>query len=250
MIGPAFELYEPINVLKPIAPDVWIVDGSALTLSFLGVSVSFPTRMTIVRLRDGGLWCHSPIALTGELRAQMEALGPVRHLVSPNLLHYVFIGEWQRAWPDALAWASPGVRERAAAHGSHVHFDADLASSAPADWAGEIEQELFAGGRFIHEVAFFHRPSRTLILADLIENFELDRAARRWRWLMRAAGVADPDGKAPLEMRWTFWGHRDLARASRDRLLTWQPDRIIIAHGRWYDHDARAELVRAFRWLD
>jgi hypothetical protein len=250
MIGPAFELYEPINVLKPIAPDLWIVDGPALTLSALGISVSFPTRMTIVRLPDGELWCHSPIALDDGLRAQVEALGPVRHLVSPNLLHYVYIGEWQRAWPNAIAWASPGVRERAAAHGCDVRFDADLTGTPPEAWAGEIDQELFAGGRFIHEVAFFHRGSRTLILADLIENFELDRMQRRWRWLMRAAGVADPDGKAPVEMRWTFWGHRDEARESRARLIGWNPVRIVIAHGRWYERDGTAELQRALRWLD
>jgi hypothetical protein len=250
MIGPVCELYEPIDVLKPVAPGVWIVDGPALTLSALGVSVAFPTRMTIVRLDDGGLWCHSPTALSDDLRAQVDALGPVRHLVSPNLLHYLYIGQWQRAWPDAVAWASPGVRERAAAQGSDVRFDVDLSMSAPSDWDGQIAQEIFQGGRFIHEVAFFHGSSRTLILADLIENFELDRIQQRWRWLMRAAGVADPDGKAPIEMRWTFWGHRDEAQESRRRLIAWQPERIIIAHGRWYEQDGTAELARALRWLD
>jgi hypothetical protein len=248
--GQRSELYEPINILKPVAAGIWIVDGPALSLSALGLSVSFPTRMTIVRLDDGGLWCHSPIALSDGLRLQVNALGPVRHLVSPNLLHYLHIGQWQRAWPDAVAWASPGVRERAAAQGSDARFDADLAAGAPADWDGRIDQEIFQGGRFIREVTFFHRASRTLILADLIENFELDRVEKRWRWLLRAAGVADPDGKAPVEMRWTFWGHRDEARQSRARLIAWQPERVIIAHGRWYERDGTAELERALRWLD
>ena len=250
MIGPACELYEPIDELKPVAAGVWIVDGPAVTLSALGISVSFPTRMTIVRLDDGGLWCHSPVALGDGLRSQVDALGPVRHLVSPNLLHYLHIGQWQRAWPEAISWASPGVRERAAAQGSDAQFDADLSSVAPSVWDSQIEQEIFQGGRFIREVTFFHTRSRTLILADLIENFELDRIQRRWRWLMRAAGVADPDGKAPIEMRWTFWGHREEARESRRRLIAWQPERIIISHGRWYERDGTAELKRALRWLD
>jgi hypothetical protein len=149
-----------------------------------------------------------------------------------------------------VAWASPGVRKRAAAHGSDARFDADLSTSAPPQWQGQIEQEIFQGGRFIREVAFFHQSSRTLILADLIENFELERTQRRWRWLMRAAGVADPDGKAPVEMRWTFWGHGDEARESRARLIGWNPERIVIAHGRWYERDGTAELRRALRWLD
>jgi hypothetical protein len=64
MAGPVVALYEPIDVLKPVADGIWIVDGPALALSALGIEVSFPTRMTIVRLDDGGLWCHSPIALS------------------------------------------------------------------------------------------------------------------------------------------------------------------------------------------
>jgi hypothetical protein len=32
-------------------------------------------------------------------------------------------------------------------------------------------------------------------------------------------------------------------------MLDWDPERIIIAHGRWYDRDGGAELRRAFRWI-
>jgi len=242
-------LYRPIGTLKPVADGVWIVDGPAVTLSVLGADLSFPTRMTLVRLADGGLWCHSPVALDEALCAQVQALGPVRHLVSPNRLHYLSIGEWQRAWPQALAWASPGVRERAAEHGRDVRFDADLRDAPPPDWAGQIDQLLFRGSRYLHELVFFHRASATLVLADLIENFELQRVQHKWRWLVRLAGAADPDGKAPLDMRMTFWGHEAEAAACLRRMLAWAPERVVLAHGRWYERDGTAELRRAFRWL-
>jgi hypothetical protein len=35
----------------------------------------------VVRLSDGSLWVHSPVALDGELRAGLDALGPVKHIV-------------------------------------------------------------------------------------------------------------------------------------------------------------------------
>jgi catechol 2,3-dioxygenase-like lactoylglutathione lyase family enzyme len=57
------------------------------------------------------------------------------------------------------------------------------------------------------------------------------------------------DGKAPLDLRLTFWGHKDQARQCVERMLQWQPGRIIFSHGRWYDSNAVAELRRAFRWL-
>lgn len=242
-------LYEPINTLKPVAPDIWIADGPVLRMATpFGGGMPFPTRMTVVRLHDGGLWCHSPIAPDEGLFAEMDALGPVRHLVSPNLLHYASIAIWNRRYPDACAWASPGVRERAASQKIEVAFDADLADAPPEVWSAEIDQLRFRGSRVFQEIVFFHRASATLILADLIENFERARVTRGMRWLARLGGVLDPDGKAPLDMRMTFIGRRRVARECFERIMAWHPQRVILAHGRWYPENAETELRRAFRW--
>ena len=102
----------------------------------------------------------------------------------------------------------------------------------------------------MEEVVFFHRKTRTLVLADLIENFEPGKIGGAYRWLVRFAGAADPDGKAPIDLRLTFSGRKDAARASFERMLAWEPDKVILAHGRWYNRNGSAELRRAFRWLD
>ena len=244
-------LYEPINTLKPIAPDIWIADGPEARMATpFGGGMPFPTRMTTVRLHDGSLWCHSPIASDETLFREIDALGPVRHLVSPNLLHYASITAWKRRYPNAIAWASPGVRERAAAQHIGVAFDADLADAPPDAWAADLDQMRFRGSRVIEEFVFFHRASATLILADLIENFEPEKLTRGMRWLAWLGGVLDPDGKAPLDMRMTFMGHKRLARESFDRVIAWHPQRVILAHGRCYERNAEAELRRAFRWVD
>ncbi len=243
------KLYEPISVLKPVEGDLWIVDGPAVTFSGAGLSLSFPTRMVIVRLTDATLWIWSPIELTRELGAKVDALGVVRHIVSPNKLHYVHVSQWKTAYPDAWAWASPGVRERAAKKRVDVGFDRDLGDGPDAAWAKDIDQLVFRGGRFMEEVTFFHRATRTLILADMIENFESDRLTFSERLLTRLGGVLDPDGKAPSDMRATFIGRHAVARASFESMLAWNPERVVIAHGRWYDRDGVNELRRAFRWL-
>ena len=243
-------VYEPLNTLKPVAPELWLVDGPLIHMAALGSSAAFPTRMTVVRLPGGGLWLHSPIAPSDDLFDTLDALGPVRHLISPNRLHYAHIGAWKRRYPDALAWASPGVRERAASQRIEVIFDADLDDAPPPAWAETIDQLRFVGGRLIEEIVFFHRPAATLVLADLIENFEPSRLSTPMRWLARLGGVLDPDGKAPLDMRLTFIGHKDRARACLARMLAWRPRRVILAHGRCYFDHAETELQRAFRWLD
>lgn len=200
-------------------------------------------------LASGDLWCHLPKVLTPALQAEIDDLGPVCHLVAPNKIHYVHIPAWARAYPEAIAWAAPGVGDRAARQAQPIVFQANLGDSPPPAWATEIDQCIVRGSRFMEEVVFFHRPSRTLILTDLIENFEPDGASPWLRCLLCLRGNVDPDGKTPHDLQLTFWGCKQQARASLQQMLAWQPDRILLAHGRWYDQNAVAELRRAFRWL-
>jgi len=91
------ELYQPINTLKLVDENIWIVDGSVVRMAMYGMMIPFSTRMTIVRLNNGELWCHSPIALTEGLKTEIDSLGLVRHLISPNKIHYVHISTWAKA---------------------------------------------------------------------------------------------------------------------------------------------------------
>ena len=242
-------LYLPLNTLKPLAPDIWMVDGPIVSMSApLGLRVPFPTRMTVVKLAGGGLWCHSPIAPDRTLFAMLDALGPIQHLVSPNKLHYTHIAAWKLRYPSAVTWASPGVRERTATR-HEAAFDADL-GSAPLAWANDIDQLCFKGSWAMEEFVFFHRSSETLILTDLIENFEAAKLPALLRWVGRLGGVLDPDGKTPMDWRTSFRRRKSEARACLATMLAWHPKRVILAHGRCYVSNAEDELRRAFRWLD
>jgi hypothetical protein len=108
---------------------------------------------------------------------------------------------------------------------------------------------IFRGSRFLDEVVFFHQESRSLIVADLIENFEVERLDPAMAVVMRVLGATHPDGKANLSFRMTFAGRHELARASLTRLTAWAPERVILAHGRCYPTHGAAELRRSFRWL-
>jgi hypothetical protein len=129
-----------------------------------------------------------------------------------------------------------------------LRVDAELGDAPAPEWAAEMDQVLIRG--VLTEADFFHRASRTVILTDLIENFEPARIHPRWlRLVVRAGHAADPHGSAPYDMRLSFLGRRRALRASVRRMLAWRPERVILAHGRWYDRDGAAELARAFAWV-
>lgn len=237
--------YSPLNVPKPVAPDVWIVDGPEIGLKFSGLTAAFPTRMTIVRLPEGRLWLHSPTQPDSGLVKAVSKLGTVDFLIAPNTLHYWWIPDWKQRFPDAAVYAVPTL-ERSAKR--PVPIDHTIGEAPPPEWSNAFDQVLVQG-KLLTEADFLHRESRTLILTDLIENFELSRV-RSWvyRWLIRLGGAADPDGKAPLDMRMSFLVDREPVRQAVQKMRAWRPERIIFAHGRWYENNAASEFERAFRW--
>ena len=86
-------------------------------------------------------------------------------------------------------------------------------------------------------------------MTDLIENFEPARVrSRLFRWLVRLAGVAHPGGGTPVDMRLTFWPRRRAVRAAMAEILSWDCERVVMAHGLPYERDGAAELRRAFGW--
>ena len=242
----AYAPYTPLNVPKSIATDVWLVDGPEIWFGYAGIKLPFPTRMTIVRFPDGGLWLHSPTEPLEALVASVRELGPVRCLVVPNSIHYWWAPDWKAKFPDAEVYAVANL-ERWAKRDFPPHHK--LGDAAPSVWADVIDQLVVAGDA-LTEAVFFHRPSRTLILTDLIENFEPSRVkSRLHRLLFRWGGAADPDGKAPIDMQLSYFRRRKAVRAAAERMIAWNPERVILAHGRWYDGNAVAELRRAFRWV-
>lgn len=239
-------LYEPINVLKPVADNIWIVDGPEVRMRFAGLKLPFTTRMTVVRLPDRRIWVHSPTALTDELHKAVNALGPVSFLISPNRLHTSWLATWKAQWPEAV---TIGVASESAWNGTRIEYGMDLGGNGTFPWQPAIGQCLVPGGSF-SEAIFFHAASRTLILTDLVENFEMTRVTGFWmRLLLRISGPLDPNGTAPPDMRYTFRHHRPQLRAAVQQMRAWAPERVILSHGRWYQNDGLAEMERAFAWV-
>lgn len=239
--------YPPLGTLKPVAENIWIVDGPAIRFGPRGFRMAFPTRMTIIRLAGDGLFIHSPIALSDSLRAEVAALGVPRWIIGPNRIHYWWVPEWRQAYPEAEVYLAPRIREQA---GGRIDFDGqelDARSGYPWD---DALATLPVTGSYMTEATFFHRPSRSLVLTDFIENFEAEKiGSRPLRWLVKAGGSLDPDGSMPRDMRLSYSRHKAELRAAVECMIGWNPERIILAHGRWYDRDGAAELRRAFRWL-
>jgi hypothetical protein len=225
------------NALRQLAENLWIAERPQ---SFYGLPVG--TRMTVIRLAGGRLLLHSPVALDSELRRQLDAIGRVCFAVAPNRVHHLYAGGVARVYPEARLWVAPGLERKR----PDLTFEAVLGDDAPAEWSDEVAQVFFRGRPYENEVVFFHRPSRTLILCDLAFNFG-PRAAAPTRLLMkllRSYGRLGPSTLDPLLIR-----DRRAARESLVRILAWDFDRIIVAHGDVLESGGHEILRQGYSWL-
>jgi hypothetical protein len=225
-------------MLRQLDDDLWVMERP---LRFGGVELG--ARMTVVRLRDGGLWLHSPLALDAELRGALERLGPPRFAVAPNRFHHLYIGAYRDAFPSVQLFAAPGLPEKR----TDLRFDGVLdRDEPPAGWAGQIDQALVRGYPLMNEVAFCHRASRTLLTSDLVFNIGAD-AARMTRIAFRLLGGYGRCGPTLSER--LLIRDRAAARRSLERILAWDFDRVVLAHGHVLEHGGPAMLREGYAWL-
>ena len=222
--------------------DLWLFDGPVVTGA---AGFRFPTRMAVVRLPgEGGLWVWSPVELSPQVRAQIAELGTVRHIVAPNSLHHTFLCEWAEAFPQAIVHAAHGLTQETA--GTVIH--ARLGDRANPAWEGTIEQVAVRGNRITCEVIFFHRPSGTTLVTDLVQHLPKGWFGG-WRALVaRLDLISGPEPAVPRKFRFAMTD-REAAREGVRRVLAWPTEKLVMAHGAPVTENARAVLQKAFRWL-
>jgi hypothetical protein len=222
--------------LERIDEGLWV---SAAPQTLYGIHLG--TRMTVVKLSGGGLFLHSVVPMSGALRSAVEALGPVQHIVLPDLYHHLHVGPWSLAYPRARVHAPPGMARKR----PDLRIDAELSEHPHPDWAKDLKPIFIAGCTF-RETVFVHPRSRSLICADLIENFH---GTDHWptRVYLKLAGIHGRVGFSRL-LR-VVYRDRPAARASLERLLAEDFDRILLAHGDVLPHGGKEALRLAYDWL-
>lgn len=228
--------------LRPLGDGLFVVDGPVVR----DMGVHFTTRMSVVKLSTGDVWVSSPVEVPFDVLTEIRRLGPVRYLVSATPRHFWRLYTWHTLFPEAELWSSP-LTPITLKHGS-LPLTGIVDDSATPPWGPDLDHVLIRGSSWLNEVAFFHRPSRTLLMEDVIQIHATRHGHPLRNALIELGGVAAPGGGVGRDIRATF-RDRDAARASVKRILAWDFDTLVIAHGPVVTRSARKTVENAFSWL-
>ncbi|MDA9503101.1 SDR family oxidoreductase [Bradyrhizobium sp. CCBAU 11357] len=230
--------------LSRVTDDIWILDDKPISAAGL----QLPVRMTVIRLSNGDLVLHSPVRYSPALRQELERLGSIRYLLAPNIAHWMFLPEWQRQLPQAAIFAARGLAARGQVRAAGVRIDREIGDTTPEEWAADL-QTLSVNAPMFSEVELFDRRSRTLVLTDIVQNLDPHHLSASNAAAANLLGIAKPDGKAPVYLRLLLRLGGRSAQAAAQRLVKLAPERVIFAHGDWFETQGTARLRRSLRWL-
>ena len=222
-----------------IAGQIWLQE---YPIHFAGCD--FNARMSVIRLSDSTLLLHSPCEIDSQTKKAILALGDVAYIIAPGSYHHLYIPSAQAAFPQAETYICPGIERKR----PEIDFDWFLADQPPEIWVNTLDQVLVRGNKYIWEVAFFHKPSRTLLLVDLIENFTDQTPNVNWQlklWWKVVFHMWDHPKPAPEYQ--LGWKDKAAASESLKRILDWDFEKIILSHGDLIGKDAKAIAQEAWK---
>lgn len=229
--------------MRQLQDSLWVHEDSMK----LG-PIPLALRMTVVRLATGGLWVHSPTALSAELKRQVDDLGAVSAVLGPSNGHNLWLQEWADAYPDATLFVTPGIPKKQPKLSGFQVLDEQTAAT----WSDDFEASVMGGVPFFGECVFLHRASRSLIVTDVVQNLRGQKytgfAKVMAKLVMEPIGFKDICIAPPLRFKFMI-KDRPAFMAFIDTVARWDFDRIIVAHGEIIEDQAKATFARLCeRW--
>jgi len=228
-------------LLKPIAKDVW---GHEADIK-LPLGMRMPGRATIMRMGgNGDLAIYSPLAIDDDVAKAIEALGDVRYLIAPNLVHWMYLEGAKKRFPKAKVYAPPGLEKKLK---GALEFEPLPATGHVKEIGEGLRFALVEGSPKMNEHVVLHEASRSLAVGDLLFNIHHTNSFGMRLFLMFLSRA----WKKPAQS--SFWKAltKDRAACARsvEQLLTWDYERVVVAHGDVIENDARAISRSCLAWM-
>jgi hypothetical protein len=221
------------NNLAQLDENLWLL---SFPLKLLGLDLR--RNVTVIRLNSGKLVIHSSAPFSAQDIEEIAALGQPGWILDSMLRHDTYAEEGRASFPQIPFLAPPGFSDL-------VTFPTQPILPAPPEWSPELDVFEMKGMPDARETVFLHRPSKTLIVADLVMNFPNDEPL--WAELMLKASVGSHHNPGVPRSVNSLVKNEAAFKLSVAMVLTWDFDRIIVGHGAPIESGGKGKLATALR---
>lgn len=216
--------------MRSLSENLWLL---SLPLKILGVDIR--RNVTLIRLSSGKLIIHSTAHFSEKDTAAIRSSGEPGWLVEAMVDHDTFSSEGHAAFPEVPFFAPEKFGER-------VEFPVCSLQEPPPEWLPEIEVIQVRGIPKMDEYVFFHHPSGTLVVCDLLFNFP--EISSLWAKLLLTPTLGlNPSPGFSKRVRMAIKDREEFSESLR-QILALPIRRIVPGHGEVLEHDAK-ERARA-----
>jgi len=204
-------------------------------------------RSTAIKLSSGDVWVVASTPLSNETKTAVDKLGPVKYIVAADADHHMFLTEWKTGYPDAKMIGVETLPQKK--KGEHWSFDGVYAPDSENKFGFEADIDaVYFSGFSKKDVAWLHKPTKTLIVADLI--FNLPATEQYSKSKQRKSGLFTKKLNPTTEFHKNFiWGEsKDKNAMARDAKIVngWEFVCIIPCHGNAIEAEAKKAWASVF----
>jgi len=240
------------TVVREVAPDVWIFSKPFTRFGMLPLG----GRTTVIKLStqtDGknDLWILASTPLITQTKEKVDELGAPKYLVSPDSDHHLFLAEWKHAYPEAKLIGPAVVANKKKDLEFHGVYGRDTEGTLYG-YEDEIEARYFSG--FSKEdIVFLHKPSKSLLEADLIFNMPCTEQYS----LVGGSGkvpilgaILTPSSNQSRKYVWKAVKKDGYNTMKEDAVAVagWDFERIIPCHGDVIETDGKKAWNDGLKW--
>jgi len=213
-------------------------------------------------MQNGSLAVFSPTALTSSLRTEISSMGTVKYLIAPDVEHHIFLDDWHKAYPGTKILAPEDLAPKREKSNSvlpwAVLFKKNTPTTVDPDFDREFDYE-YVHAHNNKELVFNHKPTKTLIEADLLFNLPANEQMSKTDihptsgiLTQLFVGMMSAKGTAIWQKRFLWYGasasDRPAFNKSIEKIDSWDFNRIIPCHGDVIENDGKAVWAKLFEW--
>jgi hypothetical protein len=221
--------------MEAIGENIWLQKHSFSTFG-----MKMGRNVVPIRLSSGKLVIHSTAAFSEENAAEIRQLGEPGWILDPTNFHDTYALQGAATFPEIPYFAPEGFP---AARKAKAHSLVE----PPAEWEEEIDVIPILGMPMTNEQVFFHRESKTLIVADLLFNLPSDIDGFTKASVKLISGIREYPGNS--RMFRLMIRDREAFESSLQQILSLDFSRVIVGHGLPVETDAKPRMRQIFAEL-